>query len=150
MPSTSLIPFPRYDGQPLASYSHLNVKEVVIWHRFLANKLAADYIGFDYDIKVGKYALDAIKAPTPDNMLLLGTMAKRIDAVGFYMPHGVDIFEVKPERMSNGLSQLLLYKNLFVQTFPDINVRSMIILSDRSDDEVESFAKSLYITVVIV
>lgn len=150
MPSTSLIPSPRYDGQPLASYAHLNVKEVPIWNRFLANKRAAEYIGFDYDIKVGKYALDAISNPTPDNMLLLGTMAKRIDVVGFYMPYGIDIFEIKPDRISNGLSQLLLYKQLFIQTFPDINVRSMILVSDRNDEEVNSFAKSLDITVLIV
>jgi hypothetical protein len=150
MPSTSLIPFPRYDGQPLVSYAHLNSKEAPLWNKFLANKQASQYIGFDYDIKVGKYALDAINSPTPENMILLGTMAKRIDVVGFFMPHGVDIFEVKPERITNGLSQLLLYKQLFIQTFPDINVRSMILVSDRNDEEVNSFAKSLDITVVIV
>jgi len=150
MPSTSLIPFPRYDGQPLLSYAHLNSKEVPLWHRFLANKAASQYIGFDYDIKVGKYAIDAINAPTPENMLLLGTMAKRIDVVGFFMPHGVDIFEVKPERTTNALSQLLFYKQLFIQTFPDINVRSLIVVSDRYDEEVSTFAKSLDITIIIV
>jgi len=150
MASTSLIPQLRYSRDVLVGIPHLSVNEAVIWNRFLIQDESKRYMAFDYDIKVGEFAKAAILNPTPQNMLTLGTFAKRIDAVGFLSHSIVDIFEIKPERLANAVGQLLLYKKLFEDTFPLLSIHSLIAVLDKADDELVSFAHSYDITVLIV
>jgi len=150
MPSSSLIPNIRYKSDYQGKLPHMSVKESAIWRIYALSKESQVYKGFDFDIKVGDHAIAALYDPSPSNMLKLGTLAKRIDAVGFLSDKIVDIFEVKPERLANGVGQLLLYRDLFESTYPNFSVNSLIAIVGEYDLELARFANSYNITVIVV
>jgi hypothetical protein len=111
---------------------------------------AHEYIGFDYDIKVGINAQEALNNPTPETMLQLGTLAKRIDAVAFINPSTVDLIEIKATHLAAAYGQLLLYKDLWTKTYPTITIRRLIIITQRIDDETLSILNRANIAVYTV
>jgi hypothetical protein len=150
MTTTSIVPFSRYSIAYTGEIPHLSTQESTLWRLFVLSDPAKKYKGFDFDVKVGSYAAAAIANPTPENMLQLGTFAKRIDAIGFVQDELVDLFEIKPERLTNAIGQLLLYKDLFLRTYIRLRVRNLICITSREDTEVEDFALSHGVTVITI
>lgn len=142
MPTTSLIPFPRYNRTDTNSLTHLFARDRELCLKFLASPHADPYIGFDYDVKVGQAAIDAIKHPTPDNMLKVGTLALRIDLVAFHTPTRLDIIEIKPESGSQAVGQLLAYKHLFSSTYPQIHIDNLLLVIQHISPDLIPWARA--------
>lgn len=149
MPSTSVIPFPRYARTDTVRFAHLFPRDRILWLKFLDSELSKQYIGFDYDIKVGQYAQEQISVGDSGSRLVAGTLAKRIDVVAFRSPSLIDIVEVKPGNPQNAIGQLLLYEDLFGKTYPQLQINQLVLVCEREDQEVITFAKSLRIVVVV-
>ena len=147
MATTSTTPFPRYKSTDLTKFAHLFKRDAELWRRFLVSTIAQGYTAFDYDIKVGQFAVAAIKFPTPSNLLQAGTLAKRIDVVGFLPSGKVDLFEVKPASVAAALGQLLLYSDLFESTFPELPINRLVLITESIDTESLNFAKKNFIFV---
>ena len=150
MPHTSLYPFPRYKTTDLNTFSHMFPRDASIWRRWLPSTSAHQYIGFDYDIKVGLAAQQALQNPTPDAMLQLGTLAKRIDAVAFVNPSLVDLIEIKATHLPAAYGQLIIYRDLWRTTFPTLPIRNLILVTQSIDYETFHIFTSSGITVYIV
>lgn len=150
MPTTSLVPTPRYQQRDTTTFAHLFPRDRSLWRAFLADPRSDLYIGYDYDVKVGAAAKRAIAAPTPENMLALGTLAKRIDAVGFITPLKLDIIEIKPENPAAATGQLLSYQSLFIDTYPQLSVRHLVLVTTRDDDELLAITRAYGIIVHVL
>jgi len=99
---------------------------------------------------VGQAAIAAVNDPTPDNMLLAGTLAKRIDAVGFKTPTTLDIFEVKPENAHAAVGQLIAYERLFRLTFTGLTLSKLVLVTERFDVDLMPLAEAMGVRVIIV
>lgn len=100
--------------------------DIDIWERFL-DLYADNYLGFDYDIKVGTGA--PIPEGTPDNYARMQTVLSkyRIDCVG-YTDTEIHIIEVKPEAGTIAIGQIDLYVPLYRREFsPDRKVVGVIV-----------------------
>lgn len=97
-----------------------------LWIIFL-NKHGANYDKFSYDVKVGSGvspSSDYSKKFYDDYVELT---KKRIDAVG-WTPAGAHIFEVKPRAGSAALGQLLMYRDLFTNSYPSYSIASLNVI----------------------
>jgi hypothetical protein len=106
---------PRFGAEQLSKYPHMFPRDIEIWHKFL-EIYAADYEGFDYDLKVGSgidYSWE------PDKALRRGAFInskKRIDAVG-YQSDQIVIFEVKPDATASAIGQAVSYSHLYEKEY---------------------------------
>lgn len=147
MPTTSTTPAPRFQRDSYTRFAHLFPRDAELWKRYLLTPDSTQYIGFDYDIKVGKHALAAIHTPSPQANLEAGTLAKRIDVVAFLDNTTVDLIEVKPHQPALAAGQLNLYLNLFNITYPHLYVRKLRLITASIDDEAIAIVKSQSIDV---
>lgn len=150
MSTTSIIPNPRYRRSDLVKFPHFGVGDAEIFSKFLLSTAADKYVGFDYDIKVGAYALESVSNPTPKARLEAGTLAKRIDAVGFINSTTLDIIEVKANKIHSALGQILAYNELFKTTYPILKINDLIIITAFDDPELVRFARSFGVKVFII
>ena len=150
MPTTSTVPFPRFKLPNIGRFPHLLGRDAAIFRRFLDTPRAQQYIGFDFDIKVGIYAKDAIQNPSPDANLLAGTLAKRIDAVAFIDQNTLDLIEVKDSNIANALGQLLTYKQLFQDTYPNLTVDHLLIVTEKQDPDLQPIVQQFGLQIAIV
>lgn len=135
MPTSSLIPFPRFTTQDTTNLPHLFPRDLAIWKKYLLTPDAQTYLGFDYDIKVGQAQIDLLELNTAENRLKAGTLAKRIDVVAFLSPSTVDLVEVKSENVPAALGQLITYKQLFKDTYPQFLTVSLLLVTDHNDPD---------------
>ena len=139
---------PRFKPVKLASYPHLFPKDVPIWERFL-DKFSADYVGFDYDIKVGS-GIEPPENPTQADLnLIAGVYKKRIDAVG-YKASETHIIEVKPSATFSAVGQILGYAALYRAEFPQQPAVKAILLTDFETPDVRNFAQKNGVTLLVV
>ena len=111
---------------PLASFPHLGLLETKIWREFLRQyPLFFDRV--TYDVGVGE------TAPTAENetdnyvRMVKRLSEKRIDVVATKQDM-LYLVEIKHWASSVQLGQLLIYKSLFQQRFPDAPVPNLLIL----------------------
>ena len=103
--------------------------DIAIWERFL-EKYAADYEGFDYDIKVGTGSIP--KEGTPENYARMQQVLSkyRIDAVGFKNGE-IEIIEVKPEASTVAVGQIVTYVDLYNRDFKPTQKVVGVIVTDK-------------------
>lgn len=138
----------RFSNNVLYKYPRMSSEDTEIWKRFLL-AYAKQYQSFDYDLKVG----DGVLPDLPLEPIYLKDFQeltkKRIDAVG-YSPDGVTIFEVKPRAGTSALGQLLTYKQLFVKTYPGVQIKDLCLVCALATDEEIQLYKQYGISVVIL
>jgi hypothetical protein len=150
MSTTSIIPSPRYRKTDLIKFPHFGIRDAEILSLWLKSLPDDKYVGFDYDIKVGKYAEDSVTNTSPQARLEAGTLAKRIDCVAFHTPIELDIIEVKANKIHSALGQLLSYNSLFKTTYPILKVKDLIIVTAYNDVELVRFAQSYGVKVFVL
>ena len=124
---------PKFSNEKLFRYPHMFPLDIEIWERFL-DKFSKDYLGFDYDIKVGTGA--PVEPDTPDNYArMIETLSKyRIDAVG-HLPGRLEIIEVKPEASTVAIGQIVTYIELYKRDFsPALPIRGVIVTDRKVGD----------------
>lgn len=104
--------------------------DIEIWERYL-EKYGGDYLGFDYDIKVGT-GLPAGPG-TPENYARMQDILSkyRIDAVG-YKPERIEIIEIKPEASTVAIGQVITYIELYVRDLKPTRPVVGVIVTNRS------------------
>jgi len=123
----------RFSNALLYKFPRMSSEDTQIWKRFLS-QFGENFSSFDYDFKVGDGVTPDL--PIPEKFLndFKELTKKRIDALG-YNPSGVTIFEVKPRAGTSALGQLLTYKNLFVKSYPGVNVIALVLVCELATDE---------------
>jgi hypothetical protein len=117
---------PEFTADKLKKYPHFFPRDIPIWDRFL-DRYSSDYIGFDYDVKVGS----GTESPEhyPDNYRRMQEILSkyRVDAVG-HRSDAIVIIEVKPEAGTIAFGQIEMYTELYKRDFqPNTNVIGAIV-----------------------
>jgi len=139
---------PDYPPELLRKYPHMFPLDIILWERFLKIH-ASEFLGFDYDIKVGSVpkfsdGLDLSVYKAGDIL-----WKKRIDAVG-HKANEIFIIEVKPHAGSSAIGQVMGYIQLYTDEIkPAFKVTGMIV-TDRPDLDLDRIAAVQNIKVEIV
>ena len=123
-----------------AKYPHMFPHDISIWERFLDTN-GAEYILFDYDIKVGTGV--PAEPSLPENYIhMQDTLSKlRIDCVGF-RASSIDIIEVKPNASISAIGQLMSYVELYKRDFqPSAPVRGVLV-TDRELPDIKHLTEA--------
>ena len=139
---------PRHPANKLFRYPHMFPLDIKIWDRFL-DLFATNFLGFDYDIKVGSGS--PIEPETPDNYARMQTVLSkyRIDAVG-YTDGPIYIIEVKPDAGTIAIGQIETYRRLYERDFnPSRPVVGMIV-TDREIPDMKYLTSMMGIMYYIV
>lgn len=123
----------RFSNTILFKYPRMSSEDVKIWQPFLSDQ-GAKYDRFDYDLKVGTGVKPDLPVPEIFLQDFQELTKKRIDAVG-YNKNGATLFEVKPRAGTSALGQLLTYKSLFAQSYPNIPIYQLILVCGLATDE---------------
>jgi hypothetical protein len=123
----------RFSNAALYKYPRMSSEDVKIWQPFLSDQ-GAKYDRFDYDLKVGTGVLPDLPVPEIFLQDFQELTKKRIDAVG-YNKNGATLFEVKPRAGTSALGQLLTYKILFTQSYPDVPIYQLVLVCGLATDE---------------
>lgn len=83
-------------------------------------------------------------------MLALGTLAKRIDAFAFLSATTYDLVEVKPDNPAQATGQLLSYRALARDTYPQLTLRNLLLITAREDDDLLPITRQMGIQVIII
>jgi len=107
--------------------------DIAIWERFLV-QYGADYVGFDYDVKVGA-GTPPRRTTSNQYRIMQAILSKfRIDAVG-YRKNMLEIIEVKPRASASAIGQALTYAALYArERSTNLPVRAAIVTSRRQPD----------------
>ena len=139
---------PLFPAEKLRRYPHMFPEDIAIWERFLS-VYKSEYLGFDYDIKVGSVP------DFPDNLdtsiYKAGVLLwkKRIDAVG-YKKDRIEIIEVKPRAGMGAVGQVLTYVALYKKEFaPSLPVFGKIV-TDYPQLDIADISSSYGIDVVSI
>ena len=114
-------------------YPHLLQPDIELWERFL--KLhESEYQYFDYDVRIGK------GRPAEDlhndniKKMALDLSMRRIDAIG-YKSNEIQIIEITCFADLKSLGQLLLYPQLYKETFnPKLTVTTLLLAEKLGSD----------------
>jgi len=102
---------PNFPAEKLAKYPHMFALDIAIWERFLA-RYAADFTGFDYDIKVGS-GTEPVEGLGDEYRRMQEVLSKyRIDVVG-HKPDSITIIETKPDAGTIAIGQVETYTRLY-------------------------------------
>lgn len=125
----------KYPTSKLKRYPHMFALDIAIWERFL-DLHGSEYLGFDYDIKVGT----GTPAPegTPDNYARMQEILSkyRIDAVG-YTESEIHVIEVKPEAGTTAIGQIDIYVPLYRRDFSPTRKVVGVIVTNRELPDVK-------------
>ena len=137
-----------FTNDKLHKYPHMFPLDIAIWERFL-DQFGADYLGFDYDIKVGS-GTEPVPGLTEEYQRMQAILSKyRVDVVG-YTNNAIYIIETKPEAGTTAIGQIDLYVSLYKRDFnPDRQVKGMII-TDRELPDVRWHCQEKGIEIVVV
>src|SRR3990167_8329504 len=124
----------------LNHYPHMFMLDIAIWERFI-DKFGSNYMGFDYDIKVGK-GTEPVPGLGEKYQRMQAILSKyRVDCVG-YTDSDITIIEVKPEAGTTAIGQIELYVSLYKRDFnPDRTVKGMIV-TDRELPDMRWYSES--------
>lgn len=138
----------RFPYKKLAKYPHLLAEDVILWERFIDQQPTAfDYC--DYDIHVGEgMEIDPSWPPEIQRMATILSQF-RIDVIG-WKGNIPTIIEVKPKAASKALGQIILYRSLFLKTFPSYPSAKSLIITDWDHKEVLAVAFQNNIKIVTV
>jgi len=75
--------------------------------------------------------------------------AKRVDAIGFRAA-GATLFEVRHNAAWQSLGQILGYRDLFKQDYPDITIESAAIVTDAIDPQIAAVAERQLINIIVL
>lgn len=102
--------------------------DVPIWDRFL-DRYSSDFIGFDYDVRVGE-GIDPPEGTAPNiRKMALDLTRKRIDAVGYQLGK-IWIIEVKQRPGVGAVGQILTYVTLYFRQFNPTKTLIPAIVAD--------------------
>jgi len=123
----------RFRANAMSKYPHMIGEDVKIWNRYLKSNYK-DFYSVDYDVHIGEGL-----PPDPAWSANIAAMAKtitqrRIDVVG-YRDTQITICEVKFNPRIGVLGQLLGYKILYQQTFPNHPPPDLMLICDRCDQD---------------
>lgn len=139
---------PKYKPELLRKYPHMFPLDIAIWERFIVEH-GADFLGFDYDVKVGSGTTPPIG--TGDNYARMQAILSkyRIDCVG-YTPNAIYIIEVKPEAGTVAIGQIETYTRLYKRDLnPDKKIIGCIV-TDRILPDMEFLTSQKDIAYYIV
>lgn len=129
-------------------YDHMGPQDQAIWERFIAAYPTA-YETCQYDVAVGTPPqFDTTVNPATDGNIARLYMRK-IDVVGF-KPGAIDIIEVKPRAGMSAVGQVVGYRELYVRDHKPALLPKAVIVTDRSDPDLEQVAAAQGVRVVIV
>ena len=113
--------------------------DIAIWERFLDDH-AADFDGFDYDVKVGS-GTEAPESFGDNYKRMVEILSKyRIDAIG-YTRNAIHIIEVKPEAATIAIGQIALYSRLYKRDFNPSRRIVGTIVTDRELPDIKFFTE---------
>jgi len=106
------------------------------------DKYAGDYLGFDYDIKVGTGTI--VPNEWDDNYKRMAEILSkyRIDAVG-HKTGRLEIIEVKPEASTVAIGQIVTYMELYKRDFSPSDTLVGAIVTDREVGDMRLLTKKL-------
>lgn len=139
---------PRFEPKKLFRYPHMFPLDIAIWVRFL-DKFGDNYIGFDYDVKVGS-GTEPTEGLSKEYHRMQQILSKyRIDCVGYDDAH-IYIIEVKPEAGTVALGQIEAYTRLFKRDYKPTKKIVGMIVTDRELPDMKYLAKAKGIKYYIV
>ena len=117
---------PQFPAEKLRKYPHMFPLDIAIWERFIA-RYAADFSGFDYDIKVGT-GTEPVPGLGPEYRRMQEILSKyRIDVVG-HKSNALYIIEVKPEAGTIAVGQIETYTRLYARDYaPSVPIVGAIV-----------------------
>lgn len=129
-------------------YAHLLPAERILWARWLLDH-RQDYDVYDYDVRVGR-GRPADPRLTPENQDMWKQLTQhRIDVVG-YKGRFPTIFQVAIESRPKDLGHLEMYKQMFVEDFPNSPPPAQAIVCERIHPEQERIMKLRGVIVYLV
>lgn len=129
-------------------YDHMGPQDVAIWERFIAAYPDA-YQTCQYDVPVGTPPqFDTTVNPATDGNVARLYMRK-IDVVGFKQG-GIDIIEVKPRAGMSAVGQVVGYRELYTRDYKPAVLPKAVIITDRSDPDLEQVAAAQGVRVFVV
>jgi hypothetical protein len=129
-------------------YPHLMPADIAIWTRFL-EKYGDEYIGFQYDVLLGRGALKPADFPAWESKLLYLLTVKRVDCLGI-RKDGVTLFEVKPRLGMAAIGQCVTYRALWHMHFGNIvNLLSAAVVEMDEPDIAYAFAAEQLAYIVV-
>lgn len=137
----------RFPSIQLFKFPRMSPHDTEIWRKFLIHH-HNEYLTFDYDLPVGSGVDPGPSVGENFRKDFIDLTRKRIDAVG-YNSKGVTLFEVKPRAGTTALGQLLVYRQLYVQTKPTVDNITMAVVTEFMNDEEAIIYKSNGIQIYI-
>lgn len=139
---------PQYPPDLLLRYPHMFPLDIAIWERFIVAH-AANYRGFDYDVKVGSGTKPVGSVGANYANMQRELSRYRIDVVA-HRDNLIEVLEVKPNASASALGQVITYVNLFVKDYPkDIRVVGGIV-TDREMPDIRALTVEMGMTYYIV
>lgn len=129
-------------------YDHMGAQDVALWERFIAAYPTA-YDLCQYDVAVGSVPKfdTTVNPDTAGNVERL--YMRKIDVVG-YKGGGMDIVEIKPRAGMSAVGQVVGYRELYVRDHKPAVTPNAVIITDRSDLDLEHVAAGQGVRVVVV
>lgn len=117
-------------------FVHMGPEDKAIWLRFLMRG-GTRFAPFTYDLRVGDGVPLPSHASERERKIAQALTTKRIDVL--WMHDGETIIcEVKKRAGSTAIGQLILYADLYRQTFPDMPPPRKLLLTDRLEPDLTS------------
>lgn len=138
----------RFPSQLLHKYPRMSKEDTEIWVKFLKLHATA-FDSFNYDLPVGEGVDPGEDVPAIYRKDFVDLTRKRIDAVGYTGDH-VTIFEVKPRAGTTALGQLLTYRPLFMQSYPEFSDVNSAVVTTFMNDEEKTIYQNYNIKIYIV
>lgn len=129
-------------------YAHLLPAERILWARWLLDH-RQEYDTYDYDVRVGK-GRPADPRLTPENQQMWADLTKfRIDVVG-YKGRFPTIFQVAIECRPKDLGHLQLYRQTFLEDYPNNPPPALAVVCERLHPDLERIMRLQGIIVYVV
>lgn len=126
-------------------FPHLKPAEGLLWAAFLRDH-GDEYAYFDYDVKVGRGHPTLPTMPEYIRRMIETLSPKRIDVVGWQGAQPT-IFEVTPRGGRTLIGACVLYRTLYVETFPSSRPPACAAVVGSIDPDVERFLAAADVTV---
>lgn len=126
----------RFPYKKLAKYPHLKPEDIAVWELFIEQN-PTEFLTCNYDVACG---VGAPQDPSlPENIQRDGKILtqKKIDVVG-YINNDITIIELKPIANARALGQLLTYKDLYIECYPDHPTPKMMVIANSIEREMQA------------
>jgi hypothetical protein len=137
-----------YPPEKLHKYPHLMVSDIRIWEQYLET-VEYEFKSFEYDVHVGTGIEVNPEWEPAIKLMALSLSEKRIDVVG-WVGNVPTIIEVKPSASLAAIGQVLAYRALYVQRFPDRVTPLLMIVTDMESPDMRFLCREFGIKLVVV